>query len=71
MLAFNTFMFWTIGRYGTASRNYSAIHRLFLSLPFDPSPLGLRVLEQRAECVPSANHQVSLSMLWLLLLSSF
>ncbi|KAG5590072.1 hypothetical protein H5410_040586, partial [Solanum commersonii] len=29
-----------------------SFHRLFY-----PSPLGLRALEQRAECVPSANRQ--------------
>uniref|UniRef100_M1DD80 Uncharacterized protein n=1 Tax=Solanum tuberosum TaxID=4113 RepID=M1DD80_SOLTU len=34
VLAFNIFMFWTIGRYSTASRNYSAKHRLLISSPF-------------------------------------
>ena len=43
-----------------------SFHRLF-----DPSPSGLRVLEQRAECVPSANRQVCLAMLRLQLLRSF
>uniref|UniRef100_M1DFA9 Uncharacterized protein n=1 Tax=Solanum tuberosum TaxID=4113 RepID=M1DFA9_SOLTU len=34
MLAFSIFMFWTIGQYSTASRNYSAKRRLLLSSPF-------------------------------------
>ncbi|KAG5606382.1 hypothetical protein H5410_027874 [Solanum commersonii] len=38
---------------------------------FDPAPSGLRVLEQRTECVPSANHQVGLAMPRLQLLRSF
>ncbi|WMV18464.1 hypothetical protein MTR67_011849 [Solanum verrucosum] len=32
---------------------------------------GLRLLEQREECVPSANHQVCLAMLRLQFLRSF
>ncbi|WMV24716.1 hypothetical protein MTR67_018101, partial [Solanum verrucosum] len=43
-----------------------SFHRLF-----DPAPLGIRVLEQRAKCVPSANHQVCLAMLRFQLLRSF
>uniref|UniRef100_M1DT95 Uncharacterized protein n=1 Tax=Solanum tuberosum TaxID=4113 RepID=M1DT95_SOLTU len=43
-----------------------SFHRLF-----DPSPSGLRVLEQREKCVPLANRQVFLAMLRLQLLRSF
>ncbi|WMV46676.1 hypothetical protein MTR67_040061 [Solanum verrucosum] len=43
-----------------------SFHRLFY-----PALSGLRVLEQRAECVPLANHQVFLAMLRLQLLRSF
>uniref|UniRef100_M1DQU2 Uncharacterized protein n=1 Tax=Solanum tuberosum TaxID=4113 RepID=M1DQU2_SOLTU len=49
MLAFNIFTFWTIGRYSTASRKYSAKRGLLLSSPFDPSSSGLRILEQNGE----------------------
>uniref|UniRef100_M1DV73 Uncharacterized protein n=1 Tax=Solanum tuberosum TaxID=4113 RepID=M1DV73_SOLTU len=38
---------------------------------FDPLPSGLRVLEQRAEYVPSATHQVCLAKLRLQFLRSF
>uniref|UniRef100_M1DVQ9 Transposon MuDR mudrA n=1 Tax=Solanum tuberosum TaxID=4113 RepID=M1DVQ9_SOLTU len=42
MLPFNIFTFWTIERYSTASRNYSAKRRLSFHRLFDPSPSGLR-----------------------------
>ncbi|KAG5600220.1 hypothetical protein H5410_031590 [Solanum commersonii] len=63
--------FWTIGRYISALQNDRrsvdcSFHRLF-----DPSLSGLRVLEQRVECVPSANRQACLAMLRLQLLRSF
>ncbi|KAG5615169.1 hypothetical protein H5410_014993 [Solanum commersonii] len=47
------------GSFGEVSRDHRilAIHRLLLSLPFDPFPSGLCVMEQRAECVPSAIRQ--------------
>ncbi|WMV45611.1 hypothetical protein MTR67_038996 [Solanum verrucosum] len=34
VLAFSTFIFWTIGRYSTTSRNYLVKRRLLLSSPF-------------------------------------
>ncbi|KAG5615088.1 hypothetical protein H5410_014912 [Solanum commersonii] len=34
ILAFSIFMFWTIGRYSYALRNYSVKYRLLFSLPF-------------------------------------
>ncbi|KAG5590286.1 hypothetical protein H5410_040800 [Solanum commersonii] len=43
-----------------------SFHRLI-----DPSPSGLRVLEQRAECIPSANRQACLVILRLQLLHYF
>ncbi|KAG5606203.1 hypothetical protein H5410_027695 [Solanum commersonii] len=43
-----------------------SFHRLF-----DPAPSRLRVLEQRAECIPSANRQACLVMRRLQLLCSF
>uniref|UniRef100_M1DM37 Uncharacterized protein n=1 Tax=Solanum tuberosum TaxID=4113 RepID=M1DM37_SOLTU len=63
LLAFSVSMFWTIGRYNTVSRNYSTTRRLLLSTPFDPLPLGLRILEHRAKCVPSAICQKDLAIL--------
>ncbi|KAG5576950.1 hypothetical protein H5410_057084 [Solanum commersonii] len=47
------------------STDYS-FHHLFY-----PFPSELRILEQRAECVPSANRQVCLAMPRLQLLRSF
>ncbi|WMV49706.1 hypothetical protein MTR67_043091, partial [Solanum verrucosum] len=38
---------------------------------FYPAPSRLRQLEQRVECVPSANHQACLAMCKLQLLRSF
>ncbi|KAG5576667.1 hypothetical protein H5410_056801 [Solanum commersonii] len=63
--------FCVIGRHSTALRNYSqstdcSFHRLF-----DPAPLELCILEQKAECVALANCQVCLAMLRLQLLCSF
>ncbi|KAG5590491.1 hypothetical protein H5410_041005 [Solanum commersonii] len=43
-----------------------SFHRLF-----DPAPSRLRVLEQRVECVPTANRQACLAMRRLQLLRSF
>uniref|UniRef100_M1DY04 Mutator-like transposase n=1 Tax=Solanum tuberosum TaxID=4113 RepID=M1DY04_SOLTU len=43
-----------------------SFHRLFY-----PSPSGLRVLEQRTECIPSAKRQVCLAIRKLPLLHSF
>uniref|UniRef100_M1DI06 Uncharacterized protein n=1 Tax=Solanum tuberosum TaxID=4113 RepID=M1DI06_SOLTU len=57
MLAFSIFTFWTIGRYSTASRNYSVKRRLLFHHLFDLLSSGLRILEQWAEYVLSANRQ--------------
>ncbi|KAG5582065.1 hypothetical protein H5410_052692 [Solanum commersonii] len=71
VLSFSIFMFWTIGRYSTALRNYSVKRRLLLSLPFLSPSFWLRILEQRAESIPSATRQVCLVILRLQLLRSF